>query len=209
MPLRRELWSRVTSEGTREITTRRGRSFPVLVTSPRDGTTGPTVSWALLVTARSQSTKRFGYLIRGASGSDSTNHHVGVSGCSASYTSAGVVTTSAIERPVRIGLRMQLRLYKGLLGLLPNGLATCGVSGATAMTPGGIGLVRRARSSLAVSGRVASYCLAEGGHDLMVCPAGVKRAWWVTWCTPAGKKQSIDSLSYGNGHSELYPLRYN
>ena len=44
VPLRRELWSRVTSEGTREITTRRGRSFPVLVTSPRDGTTGPTVS---------------------------------------------------------------------------------------------------------------------------------------------------------------------
>ena len=100
-------------------------------------------------------------------------------------------------------------LYKGLLGLLPIGFATCGAPGAMAQTPGGIGLVRRARSSLAVSGRVASYCLAEGGHDLMVCPAGVKRAWWVTWCTPAGKKQSIDSLSYGNGHSELYPLRYN
>ena len=104
---------------------------------------------------------------------------------------------------------MQLRLYKGLLGLLPNGHVTCGASGAMAQTPGGIGLVRRARSSLAVSGRVAAYGLAEGGHDLMVCPAGVKRAWWVTWCTPAGKKQSIDSLSYGNGHSELYPLRYN
>ena len=80
---------------------------------------------ATLVTARSQHTKRFGYLIRGAFGSDSTNHHVGVSGCSASYTSAGVVTTSAIERSVRIGLRMQLRLYKGLLGLLPNGHVTC------------------------------------------------------------------------------------
>src|SRR5215216_6511551 len=43
----------------------------------------------------------------------------------------------------------------------------------------------------------------------MVCPAGVDRACWVSWCTPAGKKTSIDSLSYGNGHSELYPGRYN
>ena len=35
------------------------------------------------------------------------------------------------------------------------------------------------------------------------------RACWVKWCTPAGKKTSIDSLSYGNRHLELYLDRYN
>ena len=77
------------------------------------------------------------------------------------------------------------------------------------MTPGGIGFSLACMTSLLSLGRVAAYCLAEGGHDLMVCPAGVKQACWVSWCTPAGKKTSIDSLSYGNGHLELYPDRYN
>ena len=49
----------------------------------------------------------------------------------------------------------------------------------------------------------------QGALVLLVCPARVKGAWWVSWCTPAGKKTSIDSLSYGNGRSEFYPNRYN
>ena len=84
-----------------------------------------------------------------------------------------------------------------------------GVLGVMALDPPGAAVYSDVLTSLLSLGRVAAYCLAEDGHDLMVCPAGVKQAWWVSWCTPTGKKTSIDSLSYGNGHSELYPLRYN
>ena len=46
------------------------------------------------------------------------------------------------------------------------------------MTPGGIGLVRRAASLLSL-GRVAAYCLAEVGHDpgKFVRPELIERVW--------------------------------
>jgi hypothetical protein len=47
------------------------------------------------------------------------------------------------------------------------------------------------------------------GMTQKVCPAGVKRAWCVSWCTPVGKKTSMHSRILGNGRSELYPDRYN
>ena len=73
------------------------------------------------------------------------------------------------------------------------------------MTPGGIDFVRRA--DLSIKPRSG---LAEAGHDPRKCvrPELMEHG-GVSWCTPAGKKTSIDSLSYGNGHLELYPDRYN
>ena len=59
--------SRVDLEGAREINTRRGRAL-ALAASSRDGAMGSHFRESLLVTARSQDTKRFGYLIQGASG---------------------------------------------------------------------------------------------------------------------------------------------
>jgi hypothetical protein len=35
-------------------------------------------------------------------------------------------------------------------------------------------------------------------HDLMVCPAGVDRACWVSLCTPAGKYIYLNSRVHGN-----------
>ena len=54
--------SRVDLEGAREIIMRRGRAL-AFAASPRDGAMGSHVRESLLVTARSQDTKRFGYLI--------------------------------------------------------------------------------------------------------------------------------------------------
>ena len=58
---------RVDLEGAREIHTRHGRAL-ALAASPRDGAMGSLNRESLLVTARFEDTKRFGYLIRGASG---------------------------------------------------------------------------------------------------------------------------------------------
>jgi hypothetical protein len=123
-------------------------------------------------------------------------------GHSASYDSS----ESSVRHPVQ---------HCGMAGPVPSrtevvpGFAlratTRSAKGDGPKTPECLGC-RPAGTSLWSLGRTTACRSAEAGHDpIKVCPAGVNRACWVSWCTPTGKLSIRIAVSTVTGRSELYP----